>query len=345
MSPFRFRPFRNGDPPALVDLWNRGLPQRGAALPLAAHEFDTLVMGKLHFDARGLIVAERDGRAVGFAHAGFGPAEPGGPSHRLDTEMGTIAMLVVDPLLANDPEPAATLVVEAERYLRARGASVFYAGGQAPLNPFYWGLYGGSECSGIVSGHTAFRGAVEAVGYRPAASTVLLEADLVRWHEAREPKSAFLRRITRLEIVEDPILPRWWDALALDLLRPTEFRLVAKADSAILARARTWDMAWFGRDDRTRAGLVDMEVTPSQRRKGYGRHLVGEMLRHARNQLIEVVSIQTGETNAPALALYESIGFTRFETSTLYRLPAELGARSNTIAVPEPRLDSDIIPS
>ena len=24
----RFRPFHNGDPPALADLWNRGLPRR-----------------------------------------------------------------------------------------------------------------------------------------------------------------------------------------------------------------------------------------------------------------------------------------------------------------------------
>jgi len=345
VSPFRVRTFRNGDPPALVDLWNRGMPDRGAARPLAAHEFDALVMGKLHFDARGLIVAELDGRPVGFAHAGFGPAEPAGPSHRLDTQMGTVAMLVVDPGLADDPEPATTLLVEAERYLRGRGASVFYAGGQAPLNPFYWGLYGGSECSGIVSGHAAFRRAVEAAGYRPAASAVLLEADLARWKEPREPKAAFLRRMTRLEVVDDPVLPRWWDALALDPLRPAEFRLVAKADSAVLARARTWDMAWFGRDDRTRAGLVNMEVEPSQRRKGYGRHLVGEMLRYSRAEMIEVISIQTGETNAPALALYESIGFDRVETATLYRLPAELGPRSSAVAGPDPRLDSDPLPS
>lgn len=327
MSRFRFRPFQNGDPPSLVDLWNRGLPERGAARPLAAHEFDALVMGKLQFDRQGLVVAERDGRPVGFAHAGFGPAEPQGPSHRLDPEMGTLAMLVVDPSLLDDAELGRGLIVEAERYLLSRGATVFYAGGCVPLNPFYWGLYGGSEFSGVVSGHVTFRKAVESAGYRPSATTVLLEADLSCWREPREPKSAFLRRQTRLEVLEDTLLPRWWDALALDPLRPTGFRLVSKADGSLLASAWTWDMAWFGRDGKTRAGLVDMEVEPDHRRKGYGRHLIGEILRHARSQLIEVVSLQTGETNAPALALYESIGFAKVDTSLLYRLPSEQGSR------------------
>ncbi len=60
-----FRPFRNGDPPALAELWNRGLPEHEVARPLSAHEFDAQIAGKLHFEAPGLIVAERDTRIIG----------------------------------------------------------------------------------------------------------------------------------------------------------------------------------------------------------------------------------------------------------------------------------------
>ena len=60
----RFRPFLNTDPPALADLWNRGLPEHCVVRPLSVHEFDALVIGTLPFEREGLIAAERDGARV-----------------------------------------------------------------------------------------------------------------------------------------------------------------------------------------------------------------------------------------------------------------------------------------
>jgi ribosomal protein S18 acetylase RimI-like enzyme len=273
------------------------------------------------------VVAERDGQVVGFAHVGFGPAEPSGPSHRLDPALGTVAMLVVDPEL-DDPELERGLFVAAERHLRRRGAAVFYAGGQAPLNPFYWGLYGGSEFSGVLETDQAFLRAAERAGYEPVATTVLLEADLSR-PEARDPKAALLRRQTRLEVTEDALPEGWWEALAIGMFRPTALRLLDRATGAVLARATTWDMAGFERvDGRVRTGLVGLEVEPEHRRKGLGRFLVAEVLRRARDESAAVVSAQTAATNTPALALYDALGFAPIETATLFRLPAELSGRS-----------------
>lgn len=323
-----FRAFRNGDPPALADLWNRGLPDRGVVRPLTPHEFDALVMGKLPFDRLGLIVAEDEGRAVGFAHAGFGPREPRGPSHRLDTSLGTVAMLVTEPG-RDDPELEMGLFVHAERYLRSRGAEVFYAGGQAPLDPFYAGLYGGSEFAGILDSHPAFARAATRAGYEPAARTTILEADLAR-PEARDAKSLLLRRQLRLEVAEDARTPGWWGALAVGLFRPTRYDLIDKALNAPVATAWTWDIAGgYGvGDGRSRTGLIDVEVAPGHRRKGYGRHLVGEVLRLVRDQNTDVLTVQTSAENAPALGLYSSLGFEPVDSATLYRLPADLAGRS-----------------
>lgn len=273
------------------------------------------------FDASGLIVAVRDGRIIGYSHAGFGPEQRETPRPlRLDHALGSVLMLVVEPG-AEDAEVESGLLEAAESYLGSRGASVVYAGGQSPLNPYYWGVYGGSECAGILSDHVAFHRAVRRSGYQPVSSTVLLEADLCR-PEPFNPKGVMIKRQTRVSVEEDSLPGSWWDALAIGDFRPTTHRLFSKTEDVVLARASTWDMTWFGRtDSRTRFGVYDMEVDPGHRRKGYGRHLVAEILRHARSQSNDVAAVQTRETNAPALALYQAAGFVPSQTATLYRKP------------------------
>ena len=316
----RFRAFRNGDPPALAELWNRGLPDREVVRPLTAHEFDAMVLTRLYFEAEGLILAEDDGRLVGFVHAGFGPVSPGGPSHKIDREMGTIAMLVVSPD-RDDPGLELGLFGEAESYLRSRGAKILYAGGQSELSSFYWGVYGGSECSGVLDAHPAFQRASRGAGYEPVASTVLLEANLSD-PEARDPKAVMVRRQTRVEIVEDAIPANWWEATAIGHAQITRFRVLAKTDDRELARASIWDMAAFGRiDGKARTGLIDVEVSGNERRKGYGRLVISEILRHCRSQWGEVVSVQTRSTNLAALNLYQTLGFVPVDSSTLFRRP------------------------
>jgi len=316
----RFRPFRNGDPPALVKLWNRALPDRGVVHPLNPHEFDAMVIGRIVFDREGLIVAEDDGQVVGFAHASFGPESHLGPSHRLDRSMGTIAILVVDP---DHPDPglALGLMAEAETYLKGRGARVIYAGSQGDLSTFYWGVYGGSEGSGILETDETFRRAATLAGYQPAATTVSLEAVLGD-SEPRDPRSTLIRRQARVDIVEDARPSGWWEALALGHSEITRFRVLAKADDRELAHASTWDMAAFGRvDGRARSGLFDLEVAEGERRKGIGRFLISEVFRHARTQWGEVVAVQTLSSNLAALGLYLASGFEPVDSAILFRKP------------------------
>lgn len=323
-----FRRYRNDDSPELASLWNRGLPGACVVRPLTVHEFDALVMGKLNFDPEGLIVAERDERVVGFAHAGFGPIEPKGPRHRLDTQMGTVAMLAIEPGL-DDPELELGLFTAAERYLRRQGAEVFYAGGQYPLNPFYWGIYGGGEYSGVLAAHESFQRAARRCGYEPTANAVVLEADLAR-PEPRHPKLLYLRRQVRLEVSEDSLPDGWWQALAIGLFRPSQFLLRRRSDDAPIARASAWEIAsGFGiGDGRPRTGLIELEVEPAYRRQGYGLLMVAEVLRHAREQFSELVVAHTPESNLAARALYAGLGFEQVEATTTFRLPAALGERS-----------------
>jgi ribosomal protein S18 acetylase RimI-like enzyme len=323
-----FRPFRNSDPPALVKLWNQSVPEHSCARPLLVHELDDHAFGTAYFDRAGLIVAERDGRAVGFVHAGFGPDQPeGGRPLALSPEMGVVAVVAVEP--APDAQQVAeALVIEAERYLRGRGAKVLYGGGQFPLNPFYWGLYGGSEASGVPTSHDRFTLALTALGYEPISTTVHLRHDLDQ-EEPRDPKALLLRRQSTVDFDEDPVPSNWWENLALSELRLTHVRLASRADGSEIARASTWDMTWFGRlDGRTRIGVYGVEVAPDHRGKGFGRFLLAEILRHARESGFERAEVQTLADNQAALSLYQSLGFEPVEQSTVFRLPAPFPDRS-----------------
>lgn len=310
-------------------LWNQGVPEQGAARPLRVHELDDHAFGAVHFDRAGLIVAEREGRVVGYVHAGFGPDQPVRevPPFVLDRSLGTIAMLAVEPS-RDAPEVAQGLILQAERYLRQSGANVLYAGGQFPLNPFYWGLYAGSEGSGVLPWHPVFPQALISMGYEPVSTTAFLEYDLSR-DEDRDPRAVMIRRQTQVEFEEDATPEDWWENLALWDFRPARYRLIARSDRAVLARAATWEMNWFGRGDgRGRLGLFGVEVAPAHRRKGYGRFLVGEILASARELGVNAVHVQTITTNMPALGLYQAIGFQPIDQSTVYRLPAHLLDRS-----------------
>jgi ribosomal protein S18 acetylase RimI-like enzyme len=200
---------------------------------------------------------------------------------------------------------------------------VVYAGGQSPLNPFYWGIYGGSEWAGILTTHATFLRGVTQAGFLPVSTTVLLEADLTT-PEPRDPRSVLIRRQARVEVTEDALPRDWWEGLAIGEFRPTRFRLLSKADESELAHATTWDMNWFGRGDgHSRIGLIDLEVAPGLRRKGYGRFLIAEIFRQARDELVTRIEVQTRATNVPALALYESLQFEPVETAILYREPGD----------------------
>ena len=315
----RFRCFRNTDAPAVAELWSRLAPARNAVRLLTVHEFDALVFGKLGFEREGLIVAERESGLVGFAHAGFGPAQPCGPSHRLDTSLGTIAVLIAE---VGEEEVAAGLVDAAIGYLRERGARVIYAGGRMPMTPFYWGIYGGTEFGGILETHTAFQDAVKRAGFEAVADSVLFEAPL-NAPEPRDVRFAPVRRQFRVELQEDAMLESWWAALAIGQFHPTRFQLVDRQTSIPRATAWTWEIApgFAAEDGLARTALLDLEVDPEFRRRGLGRTLVVECFRHAREHRSDLLCVQADTTNETAVRLYQTLGFETIEHATLFRLP------------------------
>ena len=113
-----------------------------------------------------------------------------------------------------------------------------------------------------------FIACLRASGYEPVSTTVLLEADLAV-PEPRDPRAPLIRRQTQIEVFDDALPSHWWQNLALGDFELMTVRLLMKDDGIPVARAQAWDMGWFGREDeRTRIGLINLEVPPQYRRKG-----------------------------------------------------------------------------
>ena len=59
--------------------------------------------------------------------------------------------------------------------------------------------------------------------------------------------------------------------------------------------------------------MFDLDVPTDQRRKGLATFLLGEAFERLRNRGIVLVEAQTMQHNAPALTLYEKLGFKKVD--------------------------------
>lgn len=310
-----YRSFRNWDPPTLVALWNSSISGRGAAHSIEVADLDRLVFSKPYFDPCGITIAEEDGQPVGFVHAGFGADDHG----QLCRDYGVIAMLVVAPTHRRRGV-ARELVRQAEEYLRTCGSTVIYAGSMHPLNPFYLGLYGGSELPGILKSDVAAHQLFQSLGYRAVDECVVMQLSLDRPPALTDPKSRAWARRVEFSVNPEPRSPDWWTACQFASLDHAQFELQLKETGAMVARARGWEMDPMQKTWHSQAvGIVDMQVEPEYRNQGLGTYFTARILKHYRENGLTLAEVQTMTRNQAACRLYQRLGFKEVDRGVIYR--------------------------
>jgi ribosomal protein S18 acetylase RimI-like enzyme len=311
-----YRTFRNTDPPVITALWRSRVGQRGLTEPVSPDLFEQFVFAKLYFDYGGLIVAREDDRPVGFAHAGFGPGEQ---EDRISTELGVTCMVLVRPDCA-EAEVAGGLLEHCERYLGGRGAKVLYGGGIRPLNPFYQGLYGGSELPGVLDSDLVARETFSSHGYREIDRTLVMHRRLSDFQAVIDRRQMQIRRQMIVEVTADPRLKTWWEACTLGDFDLTRFELVPRGGGAAVARATFRNMEPTGTYGTERAtGLIDLGVDKSLRRRGLAIFLLSEAFRQFIGQGILLVEAQVMQNNAAAVGVYRKLGFQQMGYGSVFR--------------------------
>jgi GNAT superfamily N-acetyltransferase len=309
-----YRPFRNTDPPRLAELWRNQSGRRGLMQPMSIAVLDRYVLSKPTFDRAGLIVAEDQDRLIGFAHAGFGANDDG---NSLSTRRGVTSLV----MLRSDAEPeiAGQLLGKAEQYLRSRGAEQLLGGGSYPLSPFYYGLYGGSELSGVLDSDTVGQQIFANHGYQQHKRSLVLHRELASFRPPIDRQQMQIRRQTTVETVIDPPATSWWEAVIFEPFERTRSFVVPRDGGRPMASVHFWNMETMSATLGLRAvGIVGLEVTDPKRRQGLAKFLLGESLRQLHAQGVALAEVHVAADNQAALGLFQGLGFSQVDASTLY---------------------------
>ncbi len=315
VSVVTFHRFRNTDPPHLVQVWNESFTGRGAVTIRNSSLLEQVVFCKPYFDPAGLIVAEEDGRCVGFAHAGFGAQADGAG---LAAGAGVICVLGVRPEFRRRGIGTELLRLS-EAYLRERGARTIYAGPHPGQNPFYLGLYGGSYAPGFLQSDPLAAPFFLDHGYRPSGEYLALQRKVAEPLAGADPRFAALRDQYDVH-AGSPRSMGWWQECVFNLIEPLDFFLEDKQTHQSVAGARVWEMEGFGwRWGAAAVGIAQLRVEEDVRGRGLGKYLLGLVLRTLQEQFFDVVEIQVEKSNAAGLALCRSFGFAPVDTGQVFQ--------------------------
>ena len=311
-----YRTFRNTDPPALADVWNDAFTQRGAVRLYHSSPLERYVFAKPYFDPAGLILALDDGRAVGFAHAGFGPDASGAA---LATSQGVTCAVGVRR--SHRRRGIGTeLLSRCEDYLRRRGAADLFAGPMAPLNPFYLGVYGGSDTPGFLRSDADAAPFLAARGYRPERTSLVFQRRLDAPVNVVDGRFAAVRSRFEFNITSHIDTTNWWRECLFGPVEVLVFRLLDKATNRPAAHASVWDMEQFWqRWNQPVLGILDLWVREDLRRQALAKFLLAQMLRQLQEQFFTLAEVQAPEDNVAAGRLLQGLGFVQVDAGCRYR--------------------------
>jgi len=315
MPQIEYRSFLNIDPPQLAEVWRSQPPAPGLVQPMSAALFERHVLSKPYFDRQGLIVATEDKRIVGFAHAGFGPTQD---ASSISHSTGTTCLVMVRP--ETDLAVGQELLRRTEGYLRDRCAEIIHGGGCYPLAPFYYGLYGGSEFSGLLDSDPRAQGIFVAAGYVPAKRTLVLERDLAGFRPIVDRQQMQIRRTSSVDTVIDPPAVTWWEACLFEPFERTKCTLVTRDGGPPEASVFIWNMeTMIGTRGVHAVGVANLEVIGPRQRQGRAKFLLGEALRQLHSQGFALAQVHVPEENVAAVSLFRNLGFAEVDAAVFYR--------------------------
>lgn len=313
-APVTVRPFTLGDDHVIHDLWRKSLP----ADPVDADTFAVKVLADPNFDPNGVLVAEQNGRALGFAVA-MARRVPLGPDGDLEPGTGWISVFGVAPD-AQRIGAGTALFDAAEGFLAASGHRRVEVAPYAP-NYFWPGvdrhMYPGAQAFLRARG---YRQLYEAVAMDKNLIGFSIPEDVLELKRAREAEGyefvplspRYLRGL--IEFNERVFYPDWTRAMRETVLRRVAWdrTLLCVREGAVLGFAQ------YGAYDHVPDRFGPFGVDESLRGTGLGKVLLYMTMEAiAAKGFHDTWFLWTGETT-PAGYLYHRAGFTVTRTFDIF---------------------------
>lgn len=313
-----YRQFRNSDPPHILRLWNESGLGRGAAQAVSCDEFDSLVIAQSYFDPAGMILAiSDDQKVVGFVHSGFTADET---KSQLSKTNGVICAVIVDPQFRRQGI-GRELIRRAEMYLQQSGSTTILAGGASPRDPFYCGLYGGSESAGFLESDVCAAPFFAALGYEAVERHLVFQRNLgPGGPEVMCVRMLNAKRQSRLAAATAYEPKDWWWSTRTGRLDSMHLGLLPKSGGSLMAKVCVVGLDLYITGWKTRAiGISGLQVIEPQRRKGFGQLLLDEVCRRVREDMIQLAEAHTLETDLAGIAVLKSAGFHQVDAGVVYK--------------------------
>jgi ribosomal protein S18 acetylase RimI-like enzyme len=158
--------------------------------------------------------------------------------------------------------------------------------------------------------HAAFEATLARRGYVTEGESLTLLADLPPWPVRGDP-DVLITTAPDADWLAAQGAWRSWDPATLDRFRAIVSRIAAPAGFMMLfLDGNIAAMAMAGIHDGI-LSFNSMITDPAQRGRGHGKRLLGALLAWGIREGASAACLQVEADNAPALALYRAMGFTR----------------------------------
>jgi ribosomal protein S18 acetylase RimI-like enzyme len=227
------------------------------------------------------------------------------------------------PHFRDDHTLARRLLDASESYLRDRGAKVFYAGCISPLNPFYLGLYGGSELPGIMQSDAVSVQLFQSAGYQEIDRVVMMECSLPSFRAPVDRQQLQNRRRFCVELETDTGHRNWWDACSGPISESARFVVFPAEGGPPAGSVVFWIMEPLSTSyGQSTAGLTQLTINEPFQRKGLATFLNAEAMRQLQMGGLANVEVQTMIGNTAAIGLYQKLGFREYDQGLVMRKAA-----------------------